>query len=138
MDQTVNIKFNISGNASETTANITNNINQLNAEVKGVINIFDSLGGKIVYFQQLSQSVQNFRDNFSSAIQPGVALNSSLADLSAIAGVTGDKLKEIEGYARDTAKTFGTDAASSVDLPTSSGTSTIRQTDGVAAALSYR
>ena len=67
MDQTVNIKFNISGNASETTANITNNINQLNAEVKGVINIFDSLGGKIVYFQQLSQSVQNFRDNFSSA-----------------------------------------------------------------------
>ncbi|MBO7287358.1 MAG: hypothetical protein J6U85_03920 [Bacteroidales bacterium] len=45
----------------------------------------------------------------------GVALNSSLADLSAIAGVTGDKLKEIEGYARDTAKTFGTDAASSVE-----------------------
>lgn len=39
----------------------------------------------------------------------GVALNSSLADLSAIAGVTGDKLKEIEGYARDTAKTFGVD-----------------------------
>lgn len=115
MDQTVNIKFNISGNASEATANITNNINQLNAEVKGVINIFDSLGGKIVYFQQLSQSVQNFRDNFSSAIQPGIALNSSLADLSAIAGVTGDKLKEIEGYARDTAKTFGTDAASSVE-----------------------
>lgn len=115
MDQTVNIKFNISGNASETTANITNNINQLNAEVKGVINIFDSLGGKIVYFQQLSQSVQNFRDNFSSAIQPGIALNTSLTDLSAIAGVTGDKLKEIEGYARDTAKTFGTDAASSVE-----------------------
>lgn len=45
----------------------------------------------------------------------GVALNSSLADLSAIAGVTGDKLKEIEGYARDTAKTFGTDAVSSVE-----------------------
>lgn len=115
MDQTVNINFNISGNASEATANITNNISQLNAEVKGVINIFDSLGGKIVYFQQLSQSVQNFRDNFSSAIQPGIALNSSLADLSAIAGVTGDKLKEIESYARDTAKTFGTDAASSVE-----------------------
>lgn len=36
-------------------------------------------------------------------------------DLSAIAVVAGDKLKEIEGYARDTAKTFGTDAASSVE-----------------------
>ena len=115
MNQTVNINFNISGNAAGATANITNNINQLGAELKGVFNIFDSFKGKIVYIQQLSQFVQNLSDNISSAIQPGVALNSSLADLSAIAGVTGDKLKEIEGYARDTAKTFGTDAASSVE-----------------------
>lgn len=62
-----------------------------------------------------TQTIQSFRDVFYSVIQPGVALNSSLADLSAIADVTGDKLKEIEGYARDTAKTFGTDAASSVE-----------------------
>ena len=115
MNQTVNINFNISGNASEATANITNNISQLNAEVKGVINIFDGFKGKIVYFQQLSQFVQNVSQSISSAIQPGIALNTSLMDLSAIAGVTGDKLKEIEGYARDTAKTFGTDAASSVE-----------------------
>jgi len=115
MNQTVNINFNISGNAAGATANITNNINQLGAELKGVFNIFDSFKGKIVYIQQLSQFVQNLSDNISSAIQPGIALNTSLTDLSAIAGVTGDKLKEIEGYARDTAKTFGTDAASSVE-----------------------
>ena len=40
-------------------------------------------------------------------------------DLSAIAGVTGDKLKEIEGYARDTAKTFGTDATAAAEVLTS-------------------
>ena len=37
-------------------------------------------------------------------------------DLSAIAGVTGDKLKEIESYARDTAKTFGTDATAAAEV----------------------
>ena len=58
MNQTFNIIY-ISWNASEATANITNNISQLNAEVKGVINIFDGFKGKIVYFQQLSQFVQN-------------------------------------------------------------------------------
>lgn len=31
-------------------------------------------------------------------------------DLSAVAGVTGDTLKEIEGYARESAKAFGDDA----------------------------
>lgn len=115
MNQTVNINFNISGNAANATANISNNVTQLGNELRGVINVFNNFAEKIVAFNQISQSIQNFRDNFSSAIQPGIALNSSLADLSAIAGVTGDKLKEIEGYARDTAKTFGTDAASSVE-----------------------
>lgn len=109
------MNFNISGNAANATANISNNVSQLSNELKGVINVFNNFAEKIVVFNQISQSIQNFRDNFSSAIQPGIALNTSLMDLSAIAGVTGDKLKEIEGYARDTAKTFGTDAASSVE-----------------------
>lgn len=109
------MNFNISGNAANATANISNNVSQLSNELKGVINVFNNFAEKIVAFNQISQSIQNFRDNFSSAIQPGITLNASLTDLSAIAGVTGDKLKEIEGYARDTAKTFGTDAASSVE-----------------------
>ena len=115
MNQTVNINFNISGNAAGATANISNNVTQLGNELRGAINVFNNFAEKIVAFNQMSQSIQNFRDNFSSAIQPGIALNTSLTDLSAIAGVAGDKLKEIEGYARDTAKTFGTDAASSVE-----------------------
>ena len=115
MNQTVNINFNISGNAANATANISNNVSQLSNELKGVINVFNNFAEKMVVFNQISQSVQSLSDTISSTIQPGIALNSSLADLSAIAGVTGDKLKEIEGYARDTAKTFGTDAASSVE-----------------------
>ncbi|MGL5913067.1 MAG: phage tail tape measure protein, partial [Bacteroidales bacterium] len=38
-----------------------------------------------------------------------------LADLSAITGQTGEGLKAIEGYARESAKTFGLDAAQAVE-----------------------
>ena len=39
----------------------------------------------------------------------------TLTDLSALTGVAGDKLKQIESYARATAKTFGGSAAQSVE-----------------------
>ena len=115
MDQTVNINFNISGNATDTTINIAKNIANVSKEAKEAASSLKDVGERLFAFQQITQTIKSFRDVFSSVIQPGVALNSSLADLSAIAGITGDKLKEIEGYARDTAKTFGTDAASSVE-----------------------
>ena len=115
MSETVNINFNISGNASNASINIAKNISNVNGEIDKAISSFEKLGDSLFVFQQITQTIQGFSDVFSSAIQPGIALNTSLTDLSAIAGVTGDKLKEIEGYARDTAKTFGTDAASSVE-----------------------
>ena len=79
------------------------------------LKLFDRIYDFSFKLNNISQAAQNLANTINNTIQPGVALNSSLADLSAIAGVTGDKLKEIEGYARDTAKTFGTDAASSVE-----------------------
>ena len=62
------MNFNISGNAANATANISNNVSQLSNELKGVINVFNNFAEKIVVFNQISQSIQNFRDNFSSAI----------------------------------------------------------------------
>ncbi|ROH98410.1 phage tail tape measure protein [Chryseobacterium sp. G0240] len=46
---------------------------------------------------------------------PGMKLSSSMHDLQAMTGVAGQKLKEIEGYARDSAKTFGGSAADGVE-----------------------
>ena len=115
MSETVNINFNISGNAAGAAINIAKNIANIGEEANKSASLLEQVSKKMFAFQQITQFTQNFSDTFSSAIQPGIALNSSLADLSAIAGVTGDKLKEIESYARDTAKTFGTDAASSVE-----------------------
>lgn len=83
--------------------------------IDGIKKIIDSLGDIAFKFENISSVFDNFSNNIQSAIQPGIALNSSLADLSAVAGVTGDGLKEIEGYARQTAKAFGLDAVQAVE-----------------------
>ena len=47
--------------------------------------------------------------------EAGITLDSQMHDLSAVAGVAGDELKKIEGYARESAKAFGTDAGTAVE-----------------------
>ncbi len=76
---------------------------------------FDRMNEIPFKFNNISQSIKAMSDNKRSAIEPGVKLDASLRDLSAIAGVTGDKLKEIKGYARSAAKTFCVDAVSSAE-----------------------
>ncbi|MFE3849082.1 phage tail tape measure protein [Flavobacterium sp. LB3P45] len=63
----------------------------------------------------LIQNISSAADGLTSLNEPGLKLSSNLADLSAITGATGDKLKEIEGYARQNAKTFGGSAAEGVE-----------------------
>lgn len=114
-DNRVNIVFNVSGNASEAMSDITQASNVLSGAIKDTSSIFDSFQGKVIFFQQLSENIRGLSESFNRAIQPGVALNSSLADLSAIANVAGDDLKLIESYARDTAKAMGLDASQAVE-----------------------
>ena len=90
-DYAFNYSFNITGNASTAAQQITGDVTALNNTVKQATGIWDSFAGKVV------------------------ALNASLADLSAISGETGESLKTIERYARDAAKTFGGSAAQSVE-----------------------
>ncbi len=61
------------------------------------------------------QNISSAADGLTSINEPGMKLSSSLADLTAITGVAGKGLKEIEGYARENAKTFGTSAADGVE-----------------------
>lgn len=63
----------------------------------------------------LIQNISSAADGLTSLNDPGIKLSSSLSDLSAITGTTGAKLKEIEGYARENAKTFGGSAAESTE-----------------------
>lgn len=50
-------------------------------------------------------------NGIASINQPGMALSSNMYELSAMTGVAGEKLQEIEGYARATGKEFGLGAA---------------------------
>ena len=119
MSETVNFTINIGGNAYTGIAEIDKAMKTLSVTANENLKLFDKFNQVAFKLNNISQFVQNASNIISSAIQPGIALNSSLADLSAIAGVTGDKLKEIEGYARDTAKTFGTDATAAAEVLTS-------------------
>lgn len=106
--------------AEGATAMVT--LNKVSQAADGAMSAFQKLSGSIsktgesaIAFKNINQGLQNFSNKLGNAILPGVALNSSLARLSAVTGVTGKGLKEIEGYARDAAKTFGGSAADSVE-----------------------
>lgn len=60
-------------------------------------------------------NINRVADGINSLNGPGMALSSSMHDLQAMTGVAGQQLKEIEGYARTAAKTFGGSAAQGVE-----------------------
>lgn len=115
MPSEVKFTINIGGNAYTGIAELDEAMQNLNISAKNTSDAFNMLSNFSFRFENITKSLQNVSNNVQSAIQPGIALNSSLADLSAVAGVTGDGLKEIEGYARQTAKAFGLDAAQAVE-----------------------
>jgi TP901 family phage tail tape measure protein len=68
-----------------------------------------------IRLNSIIQNISSAADGLTAMNAPGLKLSTSLADLSAITGLTGEKLKEIEGYARDNAKTFGGSAAEAAE-----------------------
>ena len=124
MADQINVSLNFLTNANSVTASIekmkTATINIGTAAIK-VDNAFTktmtSIKTKLnsINVASISQNISNVATGFNSLAQPGINLSSSMADLSAITGLTGNKLKEVEGYARDSAKTFGGSAADGVE-----------------------
>lgn len=125
MDNTFN--FNIQFNALGDTK-IMATIRGINSQINGVSqsvqiagnNINNSFNGiresiKRISFTNVLDQIDRVTTGLGSVSQPGLQLSSTMADLSAITGVTGQKLKEIEGYAREGAKVFGVDAANGVE-----------------------
>ncbi|MDA6067994.1 phage tail tape measure protein [Flavobacterium sp. AC] len=66
---------------------------------------------KTIKLSSIIDQVDRVAGAISSVNKPGMDLSTSMYDLSAMTGVAGDKLKEIETYARKSAKTFGGSAA---------------------------
>ena len=76
----------------------------------------DSLNKKIdtIHLDSMLNNIERVANGVDSLNKPGLALNTELAELSAIADVTGRKLTEIESLGRKNAKTYGGDAAQSM------------------------
>lgn len=74
-----------------------------------------SLASTLASFSYIKDIAQNVATGFDNLSISGKKLDSQMHDLSAVAGVTGDGLKQIETFARQSAKAFGTDAAVAVE-----------------------
>jgi len=114
----------ITTNADKVTASIDKldagmvNIRKASVNVdKAFGNSFNNIENNLrrISFTSLIQQVNAVADGLNSLNTPGLAFDSSLADLQAITGVTNKKLKELSNNARDNAKTFGGSAANSVE-----------------------
>lgn len=107
--------------ATVATANITattNAVNQLSnaqANVSNFSRAADSFGQKAIRFNAISQAVTGTNEALTQITTPGIKYESAMADLSAITGITGQKLDELGLKARETAKIFGGDAAGQVE-----------------------
>lgn len=84
-----------------------------NAFVQMVNNIDKNI--KTIRFTSILEQVNKVSEAVNSLNAPGMTLSTSMHDLQAMTQLAGDKLQEIEGYARQSAKTFGGSAAEGVE-----------------------
>lgn len=68
-----------------------------------------------IKLSSILDQVDRVANGLNTLNKPGMDLSTNMYDLQAITGVAGEKLKEIEGYARQSAKTFGGSAADGVE-----------------------
>lgn len=107
--------FNIGGNFTAQISGMIAAAGNFSAQAEVAQSRTASLTGALATFSYLKDVFQNVADGVSQLSSAGIKLDSQMHDLSAVAGVTGDGLKQIETFARQSAKAFGTDAAVAVE-----------------------
>lgn len=110
-----NYQFNIHGNFSSEMEGMIDSTGKLTAKIKDCNSVIGKVLNTLAVWDMATNYVIKLDGAFQDLFASGVSLDSQMHDLSAVAGVTGDTLKEIEGYARESAKAFGTDAAVAVE-----------------------
>lgn len=79
----------------------------------------EKLGKGMFFLNQLKEGVDNIRDAFGDAIEPGIRFETAVAEMSGITNMSGKELDSLADKARQTARTFGADAADATGLYTS-------------------
>lgn len=107
--------FNIGGNFTAQINGMSAAAGNFSAKAEVAESRGRSLAGTLATFSYLKDVTQNIADGINALSEAGVRLDSHMHDLSAVAGVTGEGLKQIETFARQSAKAFGTDASVAVE-----------------------
>ena len=107
--------FNIGGNYTATINGMSTATGDFSAKVDGAQNSLGKLTSVLAVVDLTKNAIDGLHQATEAFSGAGIALDSQMHDLSAIAGVTGDSLSQIEGFARASAKTFGTDASVAVE-----------------------
>lgn len=113
--QNFDYQFNVGGNFTATMDGMAESTGRFNAAVEGTHGWLGKLGQTLAVWDLASNYVSKFNDTLTGLSSSGVSLDRQMHDLSAVAGVVGDDLKQIEGYARNSAKSFGIDASQAVE-----------------------
>lgn len=96
---------------TETVDNTTESVEELGKTAQQSGGMLEKFGKGMFFMNEIKEGVDNVRDSFSSAIQPGVNFQYALAQVQAISGLTNDKMELVSKNARQLAKDFGVDAA---------------------------
>lgn len=74
----------------------------------------EGLGKGMFFLNQLKEGVDNIRNAFEDAIEPGIRFETGVAEMAGITNMQGKELDVLANKARSTAKVFGVDAASAM------------------------
>lgn len=74
----------------------------------------EGLGKGMFFLNQLKEGVDNIRDSFNDAIEPGIRFETAVAEMSGITNMEGKELDVLATKARNTAKAFGVDASNAM------------------------
>lgn len=113
--QAFNYQFNVNGDFTSKMSQMNEAVGEFSAKVENAQGWAMQLAQKLATFDLACGYVERLASTFDGLSSSGITLDRQMHDLSAVAGVTGKALDEIEGYARESAKTFGTDAAVAVE-----------------------
>ena len=107
--------FNIGGNYTATINGMSSATGEFQAKVDGAQNSIGKWTTMLAGIDLVKNAIEGLNQVTETFSSSGIRLDSQMHDLSAVAGVTGETLNQIEGFARDSAKAFGTDAAVAVE-----------------------
>ncbi len=111
----INYIFNLGGNFKDGIKQLLISTSIFNSEVSSARDLVEAFTSDMANLSVVSDGFASMSEIFTQFSKSGIALDTSLTDLSALTGLVGDDLKVIEDYARESAKAFGIDAAQAVE-----------------------